>query len=491
MTALVSDLTLATDKLLLGASRGQKLYIADHGRRVKATSVTVDDTGIHLHKADLDWSDYGITTDDDVVVVSDGTGGVINGTYTIDSVAAGDDGDLTLTGTGATGDGTCTALVERAPKIYDPDADTLTIWTATIGKGQVPTGCPIIVRYRDRMVLAGAVDAPHVWYMSRSGDALDFDYAADADDGARAVAGNTADAGEMGEPITAMLAHCDDLLVIGCLSSLWCVRGDPAYGGQIDNLSHDVGIVSRGALCRTPEGATVFLSLDGLYILAPGAEVYPTPMSRETLPAELLTIDPSIYTVTMAYDVRFRGIHLYLTPVDSRGQMHWWFDWKTKSFWPVKLQDGHQPTALCSHVSQNVGESRLILGGSDGYLRRYSEMAEDDDGSEIESYVYIGPFRTAKLPTQEGIVSQLDGVLSKRSGRVKWSILAGESGEEAYHVATPQATGTWTAGLNYRTHPRTVGAAQILKLENADANRRWNVEEIAVTRILSGDRTKA
>jgi hypothetical protein len=489
MVALTTDLTLASDVMLMGVSRGQKLYIADHGRRVKIASVTVDDTGVHLHQASTDWSDYAIDAHDDVVVVSDPTGAVVAGTYPIATVGTGDDGDLTLTGTGAIGDGTCTASVERAPKVYDPEADTLTILAATASLGQVPSGCPILVRYRDRLVLAGGLDAPNAWYMSRAGDPLDWDYAADSDDGARAVAGVTADSGEMGEPITALVAHADDLLVMGCTSSLWVMRGDPAYGGQIDRLSDVIGIVDRGAVCRTPESATVFLSLDGLYMLAPGAQTYPVSVSRELIPDELLYVDPALFTVTMAYDCRFRGIHIYLTPVGSRTQKHWWYDWQSKTFWPVQLQAGHQPTALYAHVSQVVGESRLLLGGSDGYIRYYSPTSETDDGSEIEAWVNIGPIRMSNDPAGQGMVSQLDGVLSETSGQVTWSLMPGATGEAAAK-ATALATGTWSAGLNYREHPRVSGAAMVLRVENAETDRRWNLEEASMIRQPAGDRTK-
>ena len=53
--------------------------------------------------------------------------------------------------------------VARAPKIYDPAADTLAVWTAASGKGQVPNECSMISLYRGRLILAGDPVAPHAF----------------------------------------------------------------------------------------------------------------------------------------------------------------------------------------------------------------------------------------------------------------------------------------------------------------------------------------
>jgi hypothetical protein len=247
LAAVSSNLTLASDRLLRSCEYLQKLYIADNANpRLTGTAdgvagTTFDDANI------ADWTTYGIDPHDDVVVITNGTGSVVNGTYTIASVASG-----AVTLNSAAGTGTCSFRIERAPKVYDPAAGTLTLWSATTG--QVPTGCPLICTYRSRLVLAGHPAAPHAWYMSRTADALDFDYSADDTDGGRAVAGTQIDGGQIGQPITALIPHSDDYLLIGCLSSLWIVRGDPAMGGSIDNLSHSIGVVSAAAWCAGPAG---------------------------------------------------------------------------------------------------------------------------------------------------------------------------------------------------------------------------------------------
>lgn len=485
MTAVTTDQTLSSDVVLQSAAASQKLYIADVGYRIHANSVTVDDSGIHLHQSLIDWSDYGIDVHDDVAVITNGTGGVVDGTYTIASVASGDDGDLTLSGLGAIGNGSCTVNIHRAPKVYDPILNTLSIWQATAGLGQVPTGCPLICRYRDRLVLGGAADAPSVWYMSRSSDPNDWDYAADADDGSRAVAGTSTVAGDVGDPLTALIPHADDLLLFGCTSSLWVCRGDPAYGGQIDRVSDAVGVLDKHSWCRTPEGETVFLSLDGIYSLAPGVSSWPTRISRERIPADLLNVDKNLYTVSMAYDVRNRGIHIFLAYTGRDTQKHWWLDWSTKTFWPVSVPSAMQPLCMYAHASEDSSRNGVLFGCMDGYIRKPDPASQTDDGTEITSWVMLGPLRLGKIG-KEGLVSEIWATLPQASGQVTWGIKPGVTGEEAYSE-TALATGTWTYGMNYRSHPRVRAASVVIKLENAETNRSWSIEEIGIRVDPAGD----
>jgi len=345
------------------------------------------------------------------------------------------------------------------------------------------------------MVLAGAQDAPHVWYMSRQGDPLDWDYAKVEQDVGRAVAGTNADAGKIGGPITALIPHSDDYLVFGCTNSLWVMRGDPAYGGQLDNLSETVGVVSRGAWCKGPEGETIFLSRDGLYMLASGASSYPVSVSRERLPRELLDVTAApMNAITMAFDGHDRGVHLYITPIGAKPQVHWWFDWETKSFWNVGLQSSHEPFSILRYDAMSRTDSTVILGGRDGYLRRYLNESETDGGTEIESWIVYGPIDMGGGFAKGGL-SQLLGVLAERSGDVTWTAIASDTFEKALmHAKIPTtsvdgsmtSTGTWTAGLNHMERPRIRGACLVLRLENGTTTRAWAVERIAALRTQRG-----
>jgi len=485
MTAVSTSLTLSSDRQLCTAEWNQQLFIADYGDiKAKGTNGVISSSTLDSATYS-DWTTLGIDAHDDVVVITNGAGGTTDGTYQISTVAA---GAITLSSN--PGNGTCSFRIERAPKVYDPDAGTLAILAATTGT-QAPTGCSIVCRYRDRLVWAGNVEYPHQWWMSRQGDAYDYDYEEDADDMGRAASGQDSEAGAVGEPIRALIPHTDDYLVFGCDNSLWVMRGDTTYGGQIDNLDHNIGIVDKKAWCRGPSGETIFLSRDGLYVLAPGGESKPVSVSREMLPRELRDIDRTIFEVCLAYDVEFRGVHIYITvrdtpvPAGTSDRRHYWFDWAEKGFWPVRLQGDHDPLVVHNFMSFSSLNTAVLLGCKDGYIRKYADSAETDDGTEIESWITIGPIRTGGDDYRTGIVGELIGVLGEDSGDVDWNIQVADTAE-AVVFKTGTASGTFSAGISNSQRPRLRGGSFILKLENGETDRSWSIERMSAVIFPAG-----
>jgi len=365
------------------------------------------------------------------------------------------------------------------PKVYDGPSGLFTELRAGFyddgePKGEVPQNCELVCVYRDRLVFAHE----NTWFMSRDGDPTDWDYGIPGDDVGRAVAGMNSDAGEIGEFITALIPHNDDYLVFGCSNSLWVLRGDPGYDGQIDNLSREVGIIGPSAWCKSPVGEIVFLSRDGLYVLSPGAESPPTPLSRTKLPQELLDIDPDLYTVTMAYDIRDQGIHLYVTPEDPKGNMyHWWIDWEYKSFWPMDTNPDYEPTALYSFKSNIAAETAVLLGSRDGYIRRYFQSLGTDEGDGIKSYVVYGPISLGGSSYMDGTLAEISCTLGARSGGVYWFVHVADSAELTLDAQTI-ARGLWRSGVNLTNRPMARGAYMNLLLHGSYITSPWAVEEI-------------
>lgn len=476
MTQKSTTLTLRDDTELGAVQSGQKLFIADYGD-LRATASDGTISGSNLDSVTYtDWSTLGILTDDDVCVISGVGGATVAGTYKISSVAAG-----AVTLASAPGDGTCSFRIERAPKVYTPDTDTFEIMTASTG--QVPTGNPMIARFLDRIVLAGADIAPGVWYMARVGDELDWDYS--QTDSRRAVAGTASDAGVPAKAITALAPYTDDYLIIACRESLWRLRGDPAYGGSLDNLSNNVGVVGMNAWTFGPAGELLFLSLDGLYALPPDGESKPISLSREVLPQELLNFNPDVTTVTLEYDLQFQGVHIFLTEISSNTRLHWWFDWTGKTFWPFNLQSTHEPTACCILQATAIEDSGVILGCRDGTLRKFSSNAENDSGTAFSSYVLIGPLALSQ-DGRSGTIVSMDAVMAEGVGDVAWGVYPGNT-FEASASASAVATGTWIAGLNGSVRPGGRGQAFMLRIDGT-SGRSWCMEQIIVTMRDSGTR---
>lgn len=314
LDVLSVDLTLSNAHTIMAQERGGLLFMADYAtvRILTGTDGVIAGNGVDLDAASVpDWTAKSIRVHDDVVVISEATGAVKDGTYKISAIV---EDKLTLAAS-AGGAGNCAFRVVRGPKIFNPGDDSVSIWVATADKGQVPSDCPFIWLYRDRMGVAGY--PMHQWYMSRQGDPHDWDYSiSDLDDTGRAVAGNNAEAGLLGDPLRAVVPFADDYLIFGCDASIWVLSGDPTIGGELDNLSRNIGIVDKFAWCWGPKGELIFLSRDGLYVLPPGASAVPQPLSRPRVPDELLSVNTDLFEVSMAFDPREHGIHLFVT---SRG----------------------------------------------------------------------------------------------------------------------------------------------------------------------------
>ena len=405
-------------------------------------------------------------------IVRGASGGTMTGAFKIKTVSG---ATITLAATpNSEGASALEFRIVRTLKVYDPDDNKLRpvfhVWT----RGSVPTNCTAITTWRNRLVVVEASD-PQNFKMSRQGNPLDWKYS--EDDAQRAVAGSLISAGQIGEPITALIPYHHNCLVIGCTSSLWVMTGDPALGGTARKLDSEIGILDKNSWCMTAGGYLFFMSHDGVYVMPPGCGTSPTSVSRELLPDELMNIDPASKVVTMVYDLRFRGVHLFI--FGGSNTDHWFIDIKTRlegdqitaAFWPVSYQVAHGASACHARRNNISGQSNVIFGGNDGYLRHLQTTLDQDDGSTISSHIVFGPFALGDSKgVTEGKLTSLCAALARGSGDVTWSVHVGQTAEDAVNAAARES-GTWTgysdAGLQYKAHPRARGAFATVKITSA------------------------
>ena len=184
-------------------------------------------------------------------------------------------------------DDTTNSSGTNQPKKLAPTGPTVSNWTAS--DGTIPYGSICLALWRDRAVMAGGTTSPFGVFASRQGDLEDWDYS-ETDTGA-AWALTLADAGQLGDSVLCLVPHSDDCLVIFCSTSTWVMRGDPGFGGTVDNLSHHIGCLGPNAACITPNGSIYWMSQDGLYKMPGGCNASTegiTSVSRELIPEELV-----------------------------------------------------------------------------------------------------------------------------------------------------------------------------------------------------------
>ena len=365
--------------------------------------------------------------------------------------------------------------IARTIKVYDPENNKMYPLFQDWLKGSVPTNCTTIAAWRNRLVCVEASN-PQNFKMSRQGDTSDWDYS--ADDAQRSIVGSLTAAGQIGEPIVALVPYHHNCLVIGCTSSLWIMTGDPAMGGTARRLDDQIGILGPKSWCLIAGGYMMFMSRDGLYVMPPGCGTAPTSVSRELLPEELINIDTSSKTVTMAYDIRYRGVHLFIHGGSSTS--HWFIDIKTRlegdkvtaAFWPVSYQADHVASSCHTRRDFTSNESPVVFGSHDGYLRHLKPSLDEDDGSNaISSHIVFGPFSLGDSTGMfEGKLSSICAALGQNSGDVTWSVHVGQTAEDAVDAAARES-GTWKGyagtGLQYRAHPKARGSFATVKITSA------------------------
>ena len=421
-----------------------------------------------------------INTDTDVVLITNGTGTTIFKAVAIASV-------VTTTITTATPMATAletgvTFRIARCPKKIDVDGlgQSLYLASSTVD-GFVPIGCKIIGLFQERIVLTGDYRSPGVVYMSRISDPLDWDFGAyPGDVGGAWSTATSLQSGQIGEDVTCFINFRDDFCIFGCENSTYLLSGNPRGGGSIQNLSRTVGPLSSSAWCVTPTNEVLILTRDGIYSIQGGTMVS---LSREALPKELIDIDTRSYNIFMEYDVIDRGVHINLTPIETAGGLHYWFDYETRGFWPMDIPDGMQPWSITTHELPGGIDRRVILGCRDGYLRHYDEAQMNDDGTTMDSYLVFGPVRLGDNPDMDGILTQLEATLALGSQSVTWAVQPGDTPEEAL-AEDAQETGTWVGGLNYTVHPRVRGNAICIKVSSSSAP--WAIERMSAERKVAG-----
>lgn len=397
----------------------------------------------------------------------------------------------------------------RGPMVFDPALNVLYPWVVDeygAGhpqfprlKGEMPkpvetTEGPrhnhLLTRYLGRMVLAGAPE--HVVWMSRAGDPHDFDFIDVASgfpsDTERATwSAGTDEWGAHPGAITALIAFSDDYLLIGQRDSITRLVGDPLAGGQFVNVTQAVGILDRDAWCITPESELVFMANEGLFLLAPGGTSFPVAISREILPRELLNIDPLVTKVVLVYDRVASGIHIFVLLLSGGGNKHWWFDWRTKSFWPVSLDSSHVPWDAVWYDGDSRTLPGVILGCRDGPLRVFSDSSYSDAGLGFLSHCDYGPVRLASHDSKHGVLNSVRVFNPRTSGDVKVEVRVGDFPEAAYRadvvhseVANGRAIRVKRGGSAAYVRVSGVGERDPRNPRGSLAARAWQMENVEV-----------
>jgi hypothetical protein len=365
-------------------------------------------------------------------------------------------------------------------KKWTASTNTVAAWTPSAGTlpdgggGEKPR---LIETWRSRIVCSGVENDPHNWFMSKVGDALDWDYAPTTQTVVQAVAGNNAEAGKDADIINGLIPYNDDILIFLGDHSIHQMTGDPAEGGRIDLITDQVGGAWGRAWCKDPSGAIYFFgSRGGVYRMVPGTP--PESLSLGSIEEDLSTIDLDTHIVRMNWDDRTKGFHLFLTDLTPVASTHYYYDARNQSWWrDVFATTTSNPTATLTFDGDASDDRVILLGCLDGYIRNFDLSADDDDGTAISSHVWLGPISYNSLKL---MLTELEAKVATGSNDISFEVYYGESAQAA-QASTPIVTGDWVAGRNKSERRRATGHSFYVKLYNTTNDEKWAFEQLVAT----------
>ena len=376
------------------------------------------------------------------------------------------------------------------PRLYNPMGTTNKVMGWTARKGTIEKGCRLAANWRNRVVLAGAVEDPQNFYMSRQDDPYDWDYGK-MDEGA-AVAGGGGQLGRIGDPITALCPLSDDVMIFGCTKSIWALHGDPSAGGRMVLVTDQIGILGQNAWATDEQGNFYFLAPTGLYAMRPAG--LPKALSSQRIPVlgELTPVQTG-HTgaagqtyVTLAYDAERDGLLVYQTGFSGGAATHYFYDLRNDAFWPETYHADGNPTCAAFWNSATAANRRLLAGTRKGQVFAYHaghyDTGKTGARAAIPSYCYMGAFRFGGA-MEEAVLTDMRLTFSAGSSGAyaKWY------GSEAAHqvlTAVGIAGYTCAAGAN-RSRVRVRGTWHALRIGHSASGKTWSYEDGEAT-ILTG-----
>ena len=308
---------------------------------------------------------------------------------------------------------------------YDTSADAIIDAAATETGGSVPVNgsdAPkLCCTWGGRLVVSGIDSDPHNWFMSAMNDPLNWNYSPTVLVETMAVAGNSADAAQIGDQITCLLPYNNDLLWIGCDHSIWQLTGQPLVGGRFDLVTDTVGMAWGEPYAKDDRG--------GVYYMTPGEQ--PKRITAQNIESRLLLLDMDATLCRMAWDDVRQGLNVWITPLTSSVAEHWWYDRRTDGWFRVEYgSKDYNPVAVHVFDGDSFEDREGLTGSGTGYIMKQSDGATNDESDAIYSFIRIGP-----IQVNEGngvfVLKSLQAVLSEGSSAVAWRISAGNSAMDA------------------------------------------------------------
>jgi hypothetical protein len=354
----------------------------------------------------------------------------------------------------------------------------------------------IMALYRGRIVITGLETDPHNIFFLEAGNPLVANYfPADTSDIQPVAANFNKSFGLVGDVVTAFATYTDDMAIIGMANSMAVLRGDPAAGGQIDNISDKIGIVGSEAWTFDTAGNFYFMGVNGLYRMDLSS-FQPVLLSQNKLDTTFSDIDTAAKRIQLIFDPKWQGVHILVKSQIEQDagseDTHYFWDARTDSFWPDQYPAAHGPVSAYRFTSDDPEENAVLFGGWDSKVRAFSDTATDDDGTVISSYCRFTPVSPGSILASSRI-HDITVIMDDQSDDSIFKIFTGHSAENAEANAdagTARMKRTLKGGRNAPMRQRVSQNTIIAEISQAGvdgAGATWAFEK-AMARVAVMDR---
>jgi hypothetical protein len=189
--------------------------------------------------------------------------------------------------------------------------------------------------------------------------------------------------------------------------------------------------------------------------------------------------------VVMAFDKDAYGIVVMITQMDGLYGSGWFWDLRLNGLFPLHFADAdHFAASLFYYNSRKSGTRGLLMGGQDGFIRKFDNDQKDDEGSNaIDAYCTLGPVQALPQMRRQGSLEELSLRMAEDTDGVDVQVYAGDGAEATINniknADTPKAEETFTGGGRRPVYrPKTIGAVYAIQLRNNTASERFALERI-------------
>lgn len=371
----------------------------------------------------------------------------------------------------------------RRSIIYQPSVDgRVRAYKAT--RGAVPDGVQLWTNYLGRAWCARTKDDPHFWAASALEDIFDWDFFSPPLRSDMAVFATTSRAGRAPDMINALIAYRDQMLVVGCDSSIWYLAGDPmSSNAQWQLASEETGIAfGDKSHCIAEDGTLYFFgSRGGLWAFTSSG---PRPITTETIDRRLANVDLQTHFVELQWNWRAQGIHIFVIPYANQTQVarHFFYglrhqDWREDVFGNTLVE----PVSSCVLDGDEPQDRTLLYASGAARVLQWDEQTNFDDDQPVAARERIGPYAR---DDQDILWMELSCVMGEDTTDAAFTMHASSSANDPGPAKT---SGSLQAGRNPRKLNRVRGAKFWMEISNTPGNS-FSFEEAV---IRASDQGKA